>query len=120
MNRTLNLISNLLNQNGIQYEYMRFNKELTYPYFVGEYSENGKSNESGKQETNFIITGTTLGTYLELENCKNKIIEILDGYRGIIDGNGITIFHQSSQPVQTGTAEYKRVQINFIIKEWRN
>lgn len=115
----LGFIKDLLIKNGITYEFMQVNGDITYPYFVGEFIENESFNENGKQETLFILNGFNRGTMLELLQAK-EIIEKLDNTRSILsNGNALVVNYANSQLVQTGVEELKRIQINLKINEWK-
>lgn len=115
----LGFIKDLLIKNGINYELMQMNGEITYPYFVGEFIENESFNENGKQESLFILNGFNRGKMLELLQAK-EVIEKLDNTRCILsNGNALVINYANSQPIQTGIDELKRLQINLKINEWK-
>ena len=89
----------------IPYEFMQWSSELRYPYWVGEYTETPTMTEDGYEESTFILTGTTRGTWLELEEIKEKIKEhfpMNGGLRASTDSGSITVFFSSSFPVPTG------------------
>lgn len=52
---------------GMNYEYQEWTDDPVYPYFTGEYQEFEPLNEDGMQETSFILTGFTRGSYSDLE-----------------------------------------------------
>ena len=96
---------------------------VVYPYFVGEYTETESTTEDGLQETTFLLTGFSRGTWLELEEAKEKIenyFNQVSGHTVISDsGSGVAIFYAHSLIVPTGDAELKRIQINLSVKEWK-
>jgi hypothetical protein len=68
------------------------------------------------------LTGTTRGSWLELETVKETIRRIFPdtGRTAILENNfGIAVFYSNSKPVPTGDAELKRIQIELKVKEWR-
>ena len=116
----LKFINNKLVENGINYEFMQWNKDIVYPYFVGEYQEEEPLNEDGMQETLFMLTGFSKGSYLKLEQEKEKIEKIFNSVTVILpNGNGLAVFYSGSLVIPTGDAELKRIQINLAIKEWK-
>lgn len=118
----LKYISDKLKDAGIPYAFMVWSKEVTYPYFVGEYTETEPLYEYGESETTFMITGTAKGSWLALENAKDTIRELFpeDGAGHIfVNGVGIAVMYSDSKPIPTNTDELKRIQINLKIKEWR-
>ena len=117
---SLAYINTALTSAGINYEFMEWTSELVYPYFVGEYSEPEPLNEDGMQESTFMITGTTDGTWLSLEEAKAIIERELCNKTAILsNGNGIAISYSGSLVVPTGNERMKRMQINLNIKEWK-
>lgn len=119
---TLGIISNAMESLGINYNFMEWKGEVVYPYFVGEYQEIESINEDGMQESQFILTGFTRGTWLELEEAKEKIenhFNKVGGKTAIADnGSAVAIFYANSLVIPTGDAELKKIQINLTIKEW--
>ena len=118
----LNFISNKLREIGIPYCFEEWTKKISYPYFVGEYTEAEPLNEDGQSESTFILTGTTNGSWLSLEQEKNKIHKAFPdvGITEILPDNiAIAVMYAGSMPVPTGTENLKRMQINLKIKEWR-
>ena len=118
----LNFIADRLKTAGIPYCFEEWSKDITYPYWVGEYTESESLNEDGESESTFTVTGTTRGAWLELEKAKERIKKIFPetGITAILNDNtGIAVFYTSAMPVPTGTDELKRMQIDFKVKEWR-
>lgn len=117
---TLKFLNKTLLDNGINYELMEYNKDLKYPYFVGEYNENELSVEDQTIENSFILTGFTRGSWLDLVVIKEKIERLFNDKTAILDNKmGVVISYQGSLVVPTGDAELKKIQINLNIKEWK-
>lgn len=108
---------------GINYEYQEWTDDPIYPYFTGEYQEFEPLNEDGMQETSFILTGFTRGSYSDLEAAREKIekkFNPISGYKVSTDDSVVTIFYALAlSNVPTGDAELKKIQINLTIKEWK-
>lgn len=118
----LGFITNCFAEMGIPYEFMEWTQKVSFPFFVGEYSEIEPMNESGLEEGTFILTGTTTKKYMELESVKNQVKGYFgtDGLTAILDsGSGIAIAYDTSFPVPTDEKGLHRIQINLNIKEWR-
>ncbi len=115
----LEWINGLLTGLGIDYEYGVWSSQpIPFPYFVGEKDEAPPESEDGLQESVFILTGTG-PSLLELEQAKNKIMQLNDK-RAILDnGSGIALFYDGSYSVPIDEPNMKRIQINLAIKEWR-
>lgn len=109
---------------GVNYEFMEYTSDVTKTneYWVGSYSEVPPAFEDGEQETQFILTGFSKGSWLNLEQTKAKIEELFPKNGGktaiLSNRNGIAVFFGNSFPVPTGIDELKRLQVNLTVKEW--
>lgn len=118
----LGIIDEELTGIGVPYEFMRWTSAVEYPYFVGEYSEFPTVTEDGYKESTVILTGTTKGSWLELERIRAKIenhFPAVYGLRKSTDTGTVVVYYGNSFPVHTGEADLKRIQINLDIKEWK-
>ena len=119
----LGVIKSEMDSLRVPYEFMRWTAAVTYPYWVGESSESPTMSEDGSKETTLILTGTTKGSWLELEQTRAKLenhFHPIYGLRKSTDDGVVVIFYENSFTVQTGEADLKRIQVNLKIKEWRN
>ena len=122
----LNIISEAMEALGLNYGFAEYvvgeEEEAPETYFVGEYQEIAPINEDGMQESTFLITGFSRGTWLALENAKESIRDYFNKVSGktVIaeDGSAVAIFYANSFVVPTGDAELKKIQINLDVKEW--
>lgn len=118
----LKIISSSLEALGINYEFGEWTSEVVYPYFVGEYQETPPMNEDGLQESTFLLTGFSRGSWLELEQAKEIIMNHFNKVSGktvIADtGTAVAVFYSNSLVIPTGDAELKKIEINLTIKEW--
>ena len=118
---TLSYITKLLKDSGIHYSFMRWNGELVFPYWIGEYSEVDSMYEDGMVESDFILTGTTEESWLTLQHEKEKIEKLLNNITIVLDsGIGVCIDFERSLIVPTESDTLKRIQMNYSVKEWRN
>lgn len=115
----LNFISDALKPL-INYHFLYYKTDrVEYPYWVGEYLESEYSAETNYQETTFIITGVTRGSYLELEKQKEIIKKALKDKRAILsNGAGIAVYFDYSMPIRVDDIELQKIQINLTIQEW--
>lgn len=107
---------------GVPYEFMRWTSDVEYPYWVGEYSETPTDTEDGYKEMTLLLTGTTKGSWLELEQQKAKIenhFPAIYGLRKSIEGGTVVFYYSNSFPVDTGEADLKRIQVNIQVKQWK-
>lgn len=118
---TLSYINKLLKESGLHYSFVRWNGELVFPYWIGEYSEVDSIYEDGMVETDFILTGTTEESWFTLQQEKEKIEKLFRDRTTILEsGIGLSISFERSLIVPTESDTLKRIQINLSVKEWRN
>lgn len=121
-----NIIGNAMESLGLEYGFMEYsgNSEgkMVYPYWVGEYTETEPFTEDGLIESTFMLSGFSRGSWLALEDEKEKIenhFNRVSGRVGITSsGNAVAIFYAGALVVPTGDAELKKIQVNLSIKEW--
>lgn len=115
----LNSISSILKPL-VNYHFLYYKTDkVEYPYWVGEYLESEYSAETNYQETTFILTGVTRGSYLELEKQKEIIKKALKDKRAILpSGTGIAVHYDYSMPIRVDDIELQKIQINLTIQEW--
>lgn len=104
----------------INYHFLYYKTDrVEYPYWVGEYIETEYSAETNYQETPFILTGVTRGSYLELEKQKEIIKKALKDKRAILsNGTGIAVYFDYSMPIRVDDIELQKIHINLTIQEW--
>ncbi|MGM9683330.1 MAG: hypothetical protein ACI3XQ_07005 [Eubacteriales bacterium] len=122
--QVLKIISDAMESMGIEYGFGVYNTNpIKYPFFIGEYTESTPMNEDGLQESNFILTGYARGSWLPLENAKEKIESYFNQVSGktVIAENGsaVAVFYSGASIAPTVDAELRRIQINLEIKEWK-
>ena len=90
-------------------------------YWVGETNEVDSPNrtENGMQEISLILRGYTRGSYMLLEQEKEKIAKGVPITTVLDDGTGVVILYDYGTMVPTGDAELKSMKINMTIQEWR-
>ena len=120
----LKIISEGMAELGLTYGFGEYAGDpVVYPYWVGEYTETEPFTEDGLQGVTFLLTGFSRGSWLALEQEKERIENYFSRVSGktvITDnGSGVAIFYASSMIVPTGDAELKRIQINLNIQEWK-
>lgn len=122
----LNMISESMTSLGANYQFGEYKAEkgkIPNIYWVGEYQEVPPLNEDGLQETSFLLTGFTRGSWLGLEEEKEKIeshFNKVGGKTAIVDsGSAVAVFYDNSLVIPTGDAELKKIQVNLTIKEWK-
>lgn len=78
--------------------------------------------DAAMQECTFLLTGFSRGSWLALEDAKERIESYFDKVDGKTvmaeNGSAVAIFYANALIVPTGDAELKRIQINLSCKEW--
>lgn len=119
----LQFINEQLTENGINYEFNEWTSAIKYPYFVGEeFQEDEIQTEDGMETSTMLLTGFHRGSYLVLEETKNKIKELFNPIFGLsakTDSGTIVVFFAGSFNIPSGEADLKKIQITLKIKEWK-
>lgn len=106
----------------VPYEFGEWSQEVTYPYFVGELSEDEPITEDGAESSTLILTGFHRGKRIDLETIRKKIkkhFPAVCGLRGQTESGAIAVFYGGAFYVPSGEAELQKIQINLTIKEWK-
>lgn len=103
----------------INYAYGSWDDAIVYPYWVGEYNEVEVDNECGYEENTFILTGTTKGLRIDLENDKDKIKTMFEDYTAALDNVSVAIYYENGFGIPIENMEIKRMQINLTVKEYK-
>lgn len=117
----LEYINKLIKSLISNYRFIEWKGDVPKIYWIGEYQEVASTTkeEDGMQETTFILTGTTRGEWLSLEEDKTKIEKGITQTATLENGSGVAIFYGNTLVIPTGDATLKRIQINLTVKEWR-
>lgn len=107
----------------LPYQFYEWRTKAEYPYWIGEYSETSDTSEDGSGEDVMMITGTTKGSVMDLENGKEvlqKAFPILSGYHAVLDsGTHIIAYYDTSTMIPTDGNDINRIQVNLKIKSWK-
>lgn len=107
----------------LPYQFYEWGTKAEYPYWVGEYSEVSSTSEDGSGEDVMMITGTTKGSVMDLENGKRvlqKAFPTFSGYHAVLDsGTHIIAYYDTSTMIPTDGNDIKRIQVNLQIKSWK-
>lgn len=119
----LKIIGDAMKTLGIPYAFGVYNKKpLPTMYFVGEYSKIQGFTEDGLQEATVMLTGYSRGSCIELFDAREEIERHFSRY-GLTtitpSGSGVAIMYANTLVIPTGDAEFKRIQVNLQVKEWR-
>lgn len=106
----------------IPYEFMEWNSDIQFPFFVGEYTETEPMNEDGYLESTMMLTGTTNTSYLDLETEKESVMKCFppEGTQEVLEsGSGIAVSYAGAFAVPSEDETIHRIQINIRVQEWR-
>lgn len=117
----LKYVSDLMQSMGLPYAFGRWEIRPPDMYFVGEYieEESPTREEDGASTTAFILRGYTRGSWLLLEQAREKIEKNASQTAILPDGTGIAVFYDYGTIVPTGDADLKSIKINLEIQEWK-
>lgn len=117
MREILNVMSNVMDELGLTYDYMELKKSVSYPYVIGEYFENNYSNETYCTEGEFLLTlwdrnVSNMNIISLHEEIKNKFREL----RVTKNGNVILFNYANSLPEQQEDGNLKKQEIRIEVK----
>lgn len=118
----LKFINEQMTALGLGYEFGEWSSEVSYPYYVGEITEEPVTTEDGLEESTLLLSGFHRGKFIDLERDKERIKNHFDPITGLCaktDSGSIAVFFDGSFYVPTGEADLKKIQINLKIKEWK-
>lgn len=119
----LKFINEQMDSIAVPYEFEEWTSPVTYPYFVGEITEDPTTTEDGHEESTLILTGFHRGKMIDLLRAKERIKAHfcpISGLRGETDnGSAIVVFFDGFFTVPSGEASLKKIQINLKIHTWK-
>ncbi len=119
----LNILAQEMDGIGIPYDFPTWHGNAPKTYWIGEYIEAPVLSEDGRQEYTVILTGTSRESFTILEEQKRKIkshFNPISGLRKKVESGVVAFFYENSLSVPTDDPDLYRIQINLIVKEWRN
>ena len=119
MKKVLNALKNEFKSMSLPYSFDSWQSEVKLPYFVGEISEVPTSDEDGKREFDFILTGEDVDTYSRLLEYSEGIQKRYKyGHSVVIDGGVVKIVYNNTITVPVEDESVKRIQINITVYLW--
>ena len=107
---------------GLNYAFDEWQEtQIPDTYFTGTYIEHPSDTreESGKEESTFIIRGYTRLTWLALEQARETIKRAFPITTLLPSGSAISIFYDTADPVPQPGGARKSIKINLNVQEWR-
>ena len=107
----------------VPYEFGQWSSEITYPYTVGELTEEPTITEDGRESSTMLLTVFHRGKYIDMETIKEKIkshFSPVYGLRGTTEsGATVTVYYDNAFYIPTGEDDLKKMQINLKIYVWK-
>ena len=106
----------------VPYEFGEWTSPVSYPYGVGEITEDPITTEDGAERSTLLLTFFNRGKMIDLLEIKEKIKKHFPpvyGLRGETEGGAIAVFYDGFLIIPSGEADLKKIQINLKINEWK-
>lgn len=112
-------VTKVMNELNLPFAFYEWLEEPPETYFVAETCQEVEPvDESGLQETVIILGGFTKGSYMELEQAKERLKKI-DRNEILSSGMGVALYYSSGDNVPLDNSDYKKIQVNLTLKEWK-
>lgn len=115
----LSFLAEQMEDLGIPYEFGEWTDTVSYPYFVGSFSEIESRFEDSYTGGTFTVDGWMRGSKLSLVEAADKIKEKFKDLRAVREGTAFFTAFQNSSFIPTGEEELHRITINIDTKEWK-
>lgn len=118
----LKFINEQLDSIAVTYEFGEWTSPVSYPYGVGEITEDPITTEDGAEESTLLLTFFHRGKLIDLLGINERIKKHFPpvyGLRGTTEGGTIAVFYDGFFIVPSGEADLKKMQINIKIYEWK-
>lgn len=117
MKQLLCVMSELMDQLEINYDYLELKKNLSYPYVIGEYFESNYNFETHCSEGEFLLTLWDRNVSSEnIINLNDKIKKKFGELREIKDGTSIFFNYANSMPEQQESDNLKKQELRIDVK----
>jgi len=114
----LSVINEEMTSLGLAYEYGEFAGKLTYPYIVGEFSEDDYIFEDNSTGGEMILTAFNRGKEIDLISIKEAIKKKFRDYRKTVDGGTMSIVYERKLFIRSGEDALQKMEIRLTIKYW--
>ena len=104
----------------VPYELNEWTQTVSYPYYVGEFTEDEPTTEDGAEQSTLILTGFYRGEQDNiLEENKDKIKKHFRDLRASTDSGSIAVSYGGAFSIPSGEMGLEKMQIMLKIKEWK-
>ena len=117
----LKFINEQMEAIAVPYEFGEWTSPVSYPYGVGEITEEPIVTEDGAEQSTLLLTFFNRGKMIDLLEIKAKIkkhFHPVHGCRVQTENGAIAAFYGGALFIPTGEAELHKLQINIKIKTW--
>lgn len=115
----LGVIDSEMTALGLDYELNEHTSPVTYPYWVGEYTDTEGINEDGLEPGDLILTGFTRGTLQELETQKELLKSTYKHGKVVKTTEGACLISFSGAFNIPQESDLKKCQVTLNIKYWK-
>ena len=118
----LKFINEQMDMISVPYEFDEWTYPVSYPYGVGEITEDPITTEDGAEQSTLLLTFFHRGKMIDLLEIKEKIknhFPPVYGLRGETECGAIAVFYDSFLNIPSGEADLKKIQINLKVFEWK-
>ena len=119
MVEVLNVISEQLEKLNIPYEFGEWTEEISYPYFVGSFTETEHRQEDGYTGGIFTLDGWSRESKMSLMEVGDILKQEFDDFIVVQNGAAFFITFGNSRSVPTGEEDLYRITITLNTNEWK-
>lgn len=121
MNKLLAVISEVMAENGINYQYGDYRGKVRYPYVVGEYNETYFAFEDNHSSGYLTLHawGRGEGARLQLTQLADTIKAAFDDLQVVRDGECFHVFYNTMQWIPTGDDDLDRIDVSLLTNIWK-
>lgn len=115
----LSFINGKLKEAEIPYEYGEWTQAVSYPYFVGSFTESDYRYEDNCTVGTFTLDGWSRGSKIALAETSDRIKAVFQDLQEVQGNSLFYIRYGGSLPVPTGEADLFKVTVTLFTYEWK-
>lgn len=115
----LGFINEKLTEAGIPYEFGEWTTDVSYPYFVGSYTETDYSYEDNHATGAFTLDGWSRGSKIELVEHSDKVKAVFTDLFEVRGDSTFFIRYGGAMLVPTGEKDLYKITITLFCNEWK-